>query len=115
MGLRAVFAEALPGIFNAAGEDAVFTPAAGAAVPCKVFIDFDVQLQPAGSEAQVWQRGTTIEALLADPRTGGTGVAIGREPARGETFTLAIPAAGTVYTVDAILQNDGLSVKAVVT
>lgn len=106
MGLRATFAAALPGIFDVAAEDAIFTPAAGAAIDCKVFIDFDVDLQPAGMEAQVWQRGTTIEALLSE---------IGREPDRGETFTLDIPSAGTVYTVQAILQNDGLTIKAVVT
>ena len=40
---------------------------------------------------------------------------IGREPNRGETFTLDIPAAGTIYTVQAPLENDGLTVKVVVT
>ena len=106
MGLRGVFAAALPGIFEAAGEDAVFTPATGDPVSCQVFIDFSVMLQPAGVEAQVWERGTTIEALLS---------VIGREPNRGETFTLDIPAAGTIYTVQAPLENDGLTVKVVVT
>jgi len=106
MGLRSVFAEALPDIFDAAGEDAVFTPAAGDPIPCKVFIEFNVMLQPAGVEVQVWQRGTTIEALLSD---------IAREPNRGETFTLDIPSDDTVYTVQAISENDGLKVKAVVT
>ncbi len=101
MGLRAVFAAALPGIFQAAGEEASFAPATGAAIPCMVFIDFNVQLQPAGLETQIWQRGTTIEALLTE---------ILREPDRGETFTVD----GTTYTVQAILENDGLTVKAVV-
>lgn len=105
MGLRAIFAEALPDIFTEAGEDAVFTPSAGAAIPCHVFIDFNVQLQPAGVEVQVWQQGTTIEALLSE---------IGHEPNRGEIFILDIPVADTVYTVQAILENDGLTVKAVV-
>lgn len=102
MGLRAVFADALPGIFDAAGEDAVFTPTTGAPIPCKVFIDFSVMLQPSGVEAQAWERGTTIEALLS---------VIGREPNRGETFTVD----SIVYTVKAILEDDGLTVKAVVT
>ncbi len=102
MGLRAVFADALPDMFDAAGEDAVFTPEAGAAIPCKVFPEFNVQLQPAGADAQVWQRGTTIEALLS---------VLGREPNRGETFTMD----GIVYTVQAPLENDGLTVKVVVT
>lgn len=103
MGLRAVFAAALPDIFDAAGEEAVFTPAAGDQIDCMVFIDFNVMLQPAGVETQAWQRGTTIEALLS---------VIGREPNRGETFTLA---GGIVYTVQAIMENDGLTVKMVVT
>ena len=101
MGLRAVFAAALPGIFQAAGEEASFTPASGAAIPCMVFIDFNVMLQPSGVETQVWQRGTTIEALLSE---------IGREPNRGERFTVE----GASYVVQAILENDGLTVKAVV-
>jgi hypothetical protein len=101
MGLRAVFAAALPGIFEAAGEAAVFTPSVGAAVPCFVFIDFDVDLQPSGMEAQVWERGTTIEALLS---------VILKVPDRGETFTVA----GRGYTVKSIAANDGLSVKCVV-
>lgn len=101
MGLRSVFAQALPGIFQAAGEEAVFTPSSGPACACFVFLDFAVALQPTGTEAQVWAQGTTIEALLSE---------IGREPVRGETFTVD----GTAYTVQAILQNDGLTVRAVV-
>ena len=107
MGLRGVFAAALPGIFLAAGETAVFTPATGSPVSCYVFINFNVELQPSGMEVQVWERGTVIEALLTD---SGEGAATGREPARGETFTVA----GTVYTVKAILENDGLTVKVTV-
>ena len=98
MGLRSVFAEALPGIFSAAGEAAVFTPASGDPISCNVFIDFNVMLQPSGVEVQVWEQGTTIEALLSD---------LGREPNRGETFTVD----GVVYTVKAIIANDQLSVK----
>ncbi len=101
MGLRAVFAAALPGIFDAAGEDAVFTPATGDPIICKVFIDFNIMLQPSGMEAQAWERGTTIEALLS---------VLGREPNRGEIFTVDFIS----YTVKAILQNDGLTVKVVV-
>ena len=102
MGLRGVFTAALPGIFAAAGEDAVFTPAAGDAVACKIFIDFNVLLQPAGVEAQTWERGTTIEVLLS---------VLGREPDRGEIFTYD----SIDYAVRAILENDGLTVKMTVT
>jgi hypothetical protein len=102
MGLRAVFAAAVPNIFVAAGEDAVFYPSVGDSVECKIFIDFDVMLQPAGVETQVWQQGTTIEALLS---------VIGKEPDRGETFIYD----GTTYTVQAVIANDGLTVKVQVT
>ena len=112
MGLRGIFAEALPDIFEAAAEAAVFTPAVGDAIPCMVFIEFNVMLQPSGAEAQIWQRGTTIEALLSE---------IGREPDRGETFTVfpdeisrSAGINGTAYAVQAILENDGLTVKMVV-
>jgi len=108
MGLRAVFAAAVPNIFIAAGEDALFSPAGGASIPCKIFIDFDVQLQPSGMEAQVWQRGTTIEALLSEAAGVGIGLT---EPNRGDKFTYD----GTDYEAQAIVSNDGLTVKMVVT
>lgn len=119
MGLRGIFAEALPDIFEAAAEVALFTPAVGDAIPCMVFIDFNVELQPSGADAQVWQQGTTIEALLSS----AIGIGIGdREPNRGETFTVFPDATsrtaginGTTYAVQAILENDGLTVKMVVT
>jgi len=101
MGLRSVFAEALPGIFEAAGEKAIFTPATGDPIDCHVFIEFNVMLQPAGIEAQVWERGTTIEALLSE---------IGREPNRGEIFEID----DVEYSVQVPLENDGLTVKMVV-
>lgn len=101
MSLRTDITEALPDLF-AEGEPAVFTPAVGESIACQVFIDFNVMLQPGGAEAQVWQRGTTIEALLTE---------IGREPNRGEIFTVD----GTDYAVQAILENDDLTVKLVVT
>jgi hypothetical protein len=92
----------------ALGKDAVFTHSGGDPVDCKVFINFNVLLQPAGIEAQAWQRGTTIDALLSD----ASGIGIGAsEPSRDDTFTIA----GVTYTVKSILENDGFSVKAVVT
>lgn len=110
MGIRAIVGRTLPSIFRSMGEDAVFNPAAGDPVTCKVFIEFGVRLQPMGVDVQVPERGTVIEALLIDP-SGATGIAIGREPLRGETFVVD----GVTYTVRTILENDGLSVKAQVT
>jgi hypothetical protein len=108
MGLRAVFAAAVPNIFVAAGEDAVFYPSVGDSVECKIFIDFDVMLQPAGVETQVWNQGTTIEALLSEDEGIGIGTT---EPDRGETFVYD----GITYTVQAVIANDGLTVKMQVT
>jgi hypothetical protein len=104
MGFYAAFAapEGLPKFFETAGEDATFTPDAGDPIPCKVFIDFNVMLQPAGVNTQVWARGTTIEGLLS---------VLGREPKQDETFTVN----SIVYTVQGILENDGLTVKVAVT
>jgi len=102
MGLRMVFREALPDIFAAAGEDATFTPVNGQEIPCKIFIDFDVKFQSSAMNAQVWETGVVIEALLSE---------IGVEPDRGDKFTFE----GTDYTVDSILANDGLTAKVIVT
>lgn len=100
MGIRSVFEEAIPVLFNKAGEDAIFTPAVGDPIPCKIDINFGVELQPVGAESQIWERGVTIEALLS---------VLTREPARGETFTYPAEG-GVVYTVQAVLENDDLTV-----
>lgn len=102
MGLRSDMQEAISDGFADMGEDATFIPATGSVVVCKVLIDFNVLLQPSGMDAQVWERGTKIEALLAD---------LGREPNRGEIFTVD----GIAYTVQGIIENDGITVKMVVT
>jgi hypothetical protein len=109
MGMRAILKEFLPEMFDQIGEDATYTPSGGSpVVACKIFIDFDVMLQPSGMEAQVVQVGTMIEALLLDDENIGIGTT---EPSRGDKFTYD----GTVYTVQAIEKNDGLTVKMVVT
>ena len=103
-GLRAVFAESLPDIFIAAAENATYTPLGGTTINCKIFIDFNVMLQPSGIETQVWERGTTIEVSLSSYAGVGIGTA---EPNRGDTFVYE----EVTYTVQAILENDGLTVK----
>lgn len=107
MGLRKVFADALPGIFKAAGEAAVYKPLGGSDIPCMIFIEFNVDLQPAGVQTQVWMRGTVIEALLSDAADIGIGTT---EPDRGDTFTVD----GKAYAVQEITANDGLTVTMVV-
>ena len=82
--------------------DAVFNPAVGPAVPCRVVLEKDVLLQPGAMTAQAYERATTIEAILAD---------LGKEPARGETFDIGAES----FTVQYIDENDGLSVRMIVT
>ena len=102
---------ALPGMFgpieDPTGEDAIFTPAAGAPVDCKVFIDFNVALEPDGFEGMTQQTGTVIEALLNGDEASPDGISLSRPPIRGETFTLD----GVDYEVARITANDGFTVK----
>ena len=91
-----------PAIFGALGDSATFTPSGGAAVSCTVIITFNVMLQPTGVESQVWQGGTTIEALLSE---------ITNEPNTGDVFTVG----AQTYTVQAPIANDGIFVKVQVT
>lgn len=94
--------KAAPAIFNALGDLSTYTPAGGAAVACTVIVTFNVMLQPTGVESQVWQGGTTIEALCSE---------ITNEPNRGDVFVVR----SVSYTVQAVLENDGVSVRVVVT
>ena len=107
MGLRAELQSALPDMFEAAGEDAIFTPAVGDPLDCKVFIDFNVALEPDSFEGTTLQTGTVIEALLNGDAVLPDGIAISRVPVRSETFTLA----GVTYSVARIISNDGFTVK----
>ena len=77
-------------------DPALFTPAMGDPVPCKVNLDLDAEMQPGGLEVQTWGTGATIEYLFS---------ALGREANEGETFT--VDADGTVYTVQDVDKNDG--------
>lgn len=110
MGLRNIFRAALPDIFNAAGEEATFTPAGGSVIPCKIFIEFNVQFQP-GGDSQTWEQGVSIEALLSE---------IGRTPTRGDVFTYPVDELNqptelsVVYAFKAPISNDGLTVKVLV-
>jgi len=97
-----VLNNALTDIFGSVlGEDATYTPAVGAAVACRVVVNRNVLLQPDGMTVQVYDKGTTIEAMLS---------VIGSEPNRGDTFTVGTE----TYTVQSIEQNDGYTVTAVV-
>ena len=102
------FAQAVADIFNSVvGVDATFTPSGSAIIPCRVLLERNVLMQPTSMQAQVWERGTTIEAQLAE---------ILNEPDRGNTFTINPGTADEeTFTVQSIEENDGITVKAIVT
>ena len=81
-------------LFDALGEDATFTPAAGNPVSLKVVLRNELAMQPTGYESRAWQGEKSIEFILAD---------LGREPNRGERFTVE----ETTYTVQGATANDG--------
>ncbi|MGD8387329.1 MAG: hypothetical protein PVG49_09300 [Desulfobacteraceae bacterium] len=94
-------------VFDHAGEDLLstmggiegtYTPSGEDPLPVSAFVDKGVQAQPGPYDAQAWQQGITIEAMLKD---------LGREPDRDDTFTLG----GTTYTVLAVIENDGRYVR----
>jgi len=99
MGLRKIFEESLGDVFDTAGEDAVYIPQDGTPLTCKMFIDYDVVMQPAGLQSETWEKGTTIELLLSQ---------IGQIPARGDIVTYTDK--GKSYTLLAPVENDGLSI-----
>lgn len=100
MDLRSKMAGSLERFFSKSGSDSVYTPLSGSAVPCKIFIEFEVRLQPA-LDGQTWEEATVITARLAE---------IGKEPTRGETFLYD----ETSYTVQKVIENDGLTVQVAV-
>ena len=95
------FSNVIADIFNTIGDDAIFTPAGGAPVDCKVDLVTEVDSQPHQFSTTAWAQGKTIEAILS---------VIGKEPDRGDIFTID----GTDYTVEAVVENDGYCVKVVV-
>ena len=98
-----IFGAALTDIFDSPiGDDAVYTPYGGAALPpLRVIIDRSFSLHPAG-DAQVYERGVTIEVILDDISNV--------EPNRGSTFVVG----SETFTVQSILENDGLTAVCVV-
>lgn len=100
MGAQDILAQAVADVFNTLGQEAIFTPAAGDPVAMMVDLDLETAFQP-GADMTVWESGATIEYALPD---------IGREANAGETFTIG----ATVYTVAAVMENDGFAVKVAV-
>ncbi len=106
MGIDEYMAAGLRDLF-AQGKSAVYSPLAGNPVNCKVLVNRNVLLQPAGMEAQAWQRGTTIEALLSDDEEIGIGMA---EPSRDDAFVVD----GETFSVRVVQENNGYFVTLVV-
>ncbi len=102
MNANEIFAKAARDIHKTAGEAATFTPVGGEAIPCHVHVMPNIQLQPEGYNAQVTQLATVIEAALSE---------LGRVPTRGDTFTISAGIYAGTYIVDALLENDGYTVR----
>lgn len=98
-----IFGRAMRDIFTSQiGVDATFHSAAGSVIPCRVIINRSVIMQPQGMEAQVYERGITIEVIVAD---------VGAVPRRGEQFIVG----AETFTVQALDSNDGIVATMVVT
>jgi len=83
------------------GDPARFLPAGSVPVEgCMVDVEYDVELQPEGYDSVVFERATTLEAMVSE---------VG-EVERGDTFEVE----GTTFNVRKILENDGVFVKVVV-
>lgn len=94
MSEEAAFDTMADDLFDQLGVDATFTPSAGDPVMLKVAFKSLLAMQPTGYETRSWQAENSIEFVLAD---------IGREPNRGETFTVD----STSYRVEAVIENTG--------
>ena len=94
MSEEAAFDEMGDDLFDELGVDATFTPAAGDPIPLKAAVKTSLEMTPTAFEARTWQGTGFIEFVLDD---------IGREPNRGETFTID----GDVSTIQAVTANDG--------
>jgi hypothetical protein len=94
MSEEAAFDTMADDLFDQLGVDATFTPATGDPVALKVVFKSMLAMQPTSYETRSWQGEDSIEFVLDD---------LGREPNRGETFTVE----STVYTVQGVVANDG--------
>lgn len=108
MGLRTIFAEILPEMFEQIGEDATYKPSGGTSIDCKIFINFESSDMPLGLDGQFTGQTVSIEALLSDDAGIGIGTSV---PGKGDEFTYN----GTTYTVKREISNDGQACKLAVT
>ncbi len=91
------FKDLLPGFFENHGRPAIFSPDGGTPVSCYIFVEYDAIIQPVG-DAQSWFTGTVVEVCLS---------VIGQVPSRGDVFTCE----GEVFTMESLVENDGLVAK----
>jgi hypothetical protein len=101
MSIQTILDTAMTDLFNHVGDDATYTPVSGSALPCKVWVQKDVQLQPIDFTGQAVESSTLIECLLSEVLT---------VPKRGSMFLVGT----TTYTVQTLQANDGRILKLVV-
>ncbi|MFA5458255.1 MAG: hypothetical protein WC119_10150 [Synergistaceae bacterium] len=101
MSIQTILDNAMTDLFNHVGQDATYTPVSGAALPCKVWVQNDVELQPFDFQGMAVEMTILIECLLSEVQA---------VPQRGSTFLV-----GTrTYTVQTVHKNDNRIVVLVV-
>lgn len=94
MSIQNALDNAMTTLFSVMGADATYTPVSGAPLPCKVWVQNDVELQPFDFQGMAVEMTILIECLLSEVMT---------VPLRGSTFLV-----GTrTYTVQTVQKNDG--------
>jgi hypothetical protein len=94
MSISTILDTAMTDLFNQVGDDATYTSVSGSALPCKVWIQKDVELQPTDFTGQAVETATVLECLLSEVLT---------VPRRNSTFLVGT----TTYTVQTVQKNDG--------
>ena len=84
-------------ILSKLGRSATYTPLVGDPVSCQVHYENELTITPGGYDVQAHGPLQTIEGLLSE---------LGQEPGKGDQFTIG----SDTYTVQTVLDNDGLFV-----
>lgn len=82
------------------GEDATYTPAGGSAKAVTVIVERGVEYVPGGSDSSMIERRTVLHLIKTEVSA----------PKRGDVCVVG----ATTYTVDAVVEDDGHVVRAVV-
>ena len=82
-------------VMSLLGKAATYTPLVGDPVSCNVHYETENAIEPGGYDAQTYKPLETIEGLLTE---------LGKEPVKGDRLTIG----SSTYTVQTVLENDGI-------